>query len=114
MCVETKSQHTYTIVLTTEIESRFFAKDDLVPFHCSPVSSCAAPLQTEASMGSTRKGRRDPKYFSARRLLKIREDTGAHSEGDICAWWWPMKQLAVRVHFLRCVGLLNVGLSRAS
>ncbi|GFX02382.1 hypothetical protein TNCV_2285491 [Trichonephila clavipes] len=25
--------------------------DNLVPFRCSPVSSCAAPLQTEASMG---------------------------------------------------------------
>ncbi|GFV41530.1 hypothetical protein TNCV_3626821 [Trichonephila clavipes] len=30
---------------------RFVAKDDLVPFSCNPVSSCAAPLQTEASMG---------------------------------------------------------------
>ncbi|GFY08806.1 hypothetical protein TNCV_4659991 [Trichonephila clavipes] len=27
------------------------AKDDLVPFRSRPVSSCAAPLQTEASMG---------------------------------------------------------------
>ncbi|GFT97443.1 hypothetical protein TNCV_1628701 [Trichonephila clavipes] len=25
-------------------------KDDLVPFRCSPVFSCAAPLQTEVSM----------------------------------------------------------------
>ncbi|GFX81241.1 hypothetical protein TNCV_1828781 [Trichonephila clavipes] len=45
--------HTNTIVITAEIESGFFfdAKDDLVPFCCSPVSSCVALLQTEASMG---------------------------------------------------------------
>ncbi|GFX73960.1 uncharacterized protein TNCV_2954451, partial [Trichonephila clavipes] len=46
-----RSPHTNTIVITAEIESGFVAKDDLVPFRCSPVSSCAAPLQTEASMG---------------------------------------------------------------
>ncbi|GFT25236.1 hypothetical protein TNCV_181081 [Trichonephila clavipes] len=47
----TGSSHTNTIVITAEIESGFVAKDDLVPFRCSPVSSCAAPLQTEASIG---------------------------------------------------------------
>jgi len=47
----TGSPHTNTIVITAEIESGFVAKDDLVPFRCSPVSSCAAKLQTEASMG---------------------------------------------------------------
>ncbi|GFS86788.1 hypothetical protein TNCV_2407701 [Trichonephila clavipes] len=46
----TGSPHTNTIVITAEIESGFVAKGDLVPFRCSPVSSCAAPLQTEASM----------------------------------------------------------------
>ncbi|GFU60350.1 hypothetical protein TNCV_3307991 [Trichonephila clavipes] len=40
-----------TIVITAEIESGFVAKDDLVPFRCSPVSSCGAPHLTEASMG---------------------------------------------------------------
>ncbi|GFX93449.1 hypothetical protein TNCV_1093891 [Trichonephila clavipes] len=45
--------HTNTIVITAEIESGFVTKDDLVPFHCSPVSSCAAPLLTGASMGPT-------------------------------------------------------------
>ncbi|GFT52195.1 hypothetical protein TNCV_2530621 [Trichonephila clavipes] len=39
------------IVTTTEIESGFVAKDGMVPFRCSSVSSCAAPLQTEVSMG---------------------------------------------------------------
>ncbi|GFX30646.1 hypothetical protein TNCV_4861701 [Trichonephila clavipes] len=54
-----------TIVITAETESGFVAKDDLVPFRCIPVSLCAAPLQTEASMG----GRQ-----------------GQHSEGTTCAW----------------------------
>ncbi|GFW64830.1 hypothetical protein TNCV_3066871 [Trichonephila clavipes] len=47
----TESPHTNTIVPTAEIESGFVAKDDLAPFRCSLASSCAAPLQTEASMG---------------------------------------------------------------
>ncbi|GFU88679.1 hypothetical protein TNCV_4443561 [Trichonephila clavipes] len=46
----TGSPHTNTIVITAEIESGFVAKDDLLRFCCSPVSSCAAPLQTKASM----------------------------------------------------------------
>ncbi|GFY19597.1 uncharacterized protein TNCV_4647691 [Trichonephila clavipes] len=43
--------HTNTIVFTAEIESGFVAKDDLIPFQCSTVSSCAAPLRTITSMG---------------------------------------------------------------
>ncbi|GFU43172.1 uncharacterized protein TNCV_3775441 [Trichonephila clavipes] len=35
--------------------------------------------------GSIRTGRRDPKYPSARRLHMVLEDTGAPSEGSICA-----------------------------
>ncbi|GFV05112.1 hypothetical protein TNCV_223261 [Trichonephila clavipes] len=47
----TGSPHTNMIAITAEIEFGFVAKDDLVPFRCSPVSSFAAPLQMEASMG---------------------------------------------------------------
>ncbi|GFV28964.1 uncharacterized protein TNCV_619061 [Trichonephila clavipes] len=39
------------IAITTDIESGFITKDVLVPFRCSLASFCAAPLQTEASMG---------------------------------------------------------------
>ncbi|GFW75449.1 uncharacterized protein TNCV_4426331 [Trichonephila clavipes] len=53
---------TNTIVITAEIESGFVAKEDLVPFRCSPVSSCT------------------------RRLRMVRENTGAPSEGATCAW----------------------------
>ncbi|GFU34977.1 uncharacterized protein TNCV_2992611 [Trichonephila clavipes] len=45
------SPHTNTIVITAEIESRFIAKDDQIPFRCSSVSSSTAPTKTEASMG---------------------------------------------------------------
>ncbi|GFW83219.1 hypothetical protein TNCV_2508591 [Trichonephila clavipes] len=37
-------------LLRLNLDSRV-AKDNLAPFHSSPVSSCAAPLQTEALMG---------------------------------------------------------------
>ncbi|GFX05722.1 hypothetical protein TNCV_3198391 [Trichonephila clavipes] len=47
----TGSPHTNTIVITAEIESGFVVRDDMVPFCCSPVSSCVAPFQTETSMG---------------------------------------------------------------
>ncbi|GFU80365.1 hypothetical protein TNCV_3521391 [Trichonephila clavipes] len=56
--------------------------------------------------GSTRNGCRDPKCPSARCLRMVREGHGAPSEGLPVPGWRPMKQLAVRVHFLRCVGLL--------
>ncbi|GFY15306.1 hypothetical protein TNCV_1571171 [Trichonephila clavipes] len=82
----TGSPHTNTIVITAEIESGFVDEDELVPFRCSPVSSCAAPLQMEASMGSTRNGRRDPKCPTAKRLHMVREDTGVPNEGATCAW----------------------------
>ncbi|GFX20086.1 uncharacterized protein TNCV_1436461 [Trichonephila clavipes] len=36
--------------------------------------------------GSTRNGRRDTTCPSARHLRMVREDTGAPSEGAICAW----------------------------
>ncbi|GFW66469.1 uncharacterized protein TNCV_3309881 [Trichonephila clavipes] len=86
----TGSPHTYTIVIATEIEYLFVAKDGLVPFRCSSVFSCVAPLQTEASMGRCqgqhRNGHRVPKCSSARRLRMVREDTGAPNEGATCAW----------------------------
>ncbi|GFS85475.1 uncharacterized protein TNCV_2793541 [Trichonephila clavipes] len=79
-----------TIVITAEIESGFVAKDNLVPFRCSPVSSCAAPLQRRRRWvgvkGRTRNGHRDPKCPSARNLRIVQEDTRASSKGATCAW----------------------------
>ncbi|GFV49231.1 hypothetical protein TNCV_237651 [Trichonephila clavipes] len=70
-----------TIVITAEIESGFVAKEDLVPFHCSPVSSCVAPLQTEARMGGcqgkhTRWGPRSQMSFSQAPSYGSRRHTG--------------------------------------
>ncbi|GFV87494.1 hypothetical protein TNCV_3281321 [Trichonephila clavipes] len=37
--------------LMLRLNQEFVAKDDLVPFCCSPVSKWVAPLQTKASIG---------------------------------------------------------------
>ncbi|GFW09775.1 hypothetical protein TNCV_868371 [Trichonephila clavipes] len=39
-----------TIVITAQIESRFVAEDDLIPFRCIPILSRATPRQTETSV----------------------------------------------------------------
>ncbi|GFV63936.1 uncharacterized protein TNCV_12181 [Trichonephila clavipes] len=57
--------------------------------------------------GSTRYGGRHPKCPSARCLRMVREDTGPLVKVLAVPGWRPMKQLAVRVHFLRCGGLLD-------
>ncbi|GFY01226.1 uncharacterized protein TNCV_5076931 [Trichonephila clavipes] len=94
-----------TIVITAKIDSEFVAKDDLVPFRCSPVSSCVAPLQTGASMGRrqgqhTRNGSLDPKCPSTRRLRMVRKDTRAPSEGIACAWMVADKAVGCTREFL--------------
>ncbi|GFS67226.1 uncharacterized protein TNCV_2902391 [Trichonephila clavipes] len=108
----TGSPHTNTIGITAEIESEFVAKDDLAPFRCSPVSFCAAPLQTEASIGgvkeSTGNGHRDPKRPSARRLRMVREDTGASSDGATCAWMVADVAVGCTRAFLTIGGHLDV------
>ncbi|GFY18437.1 uncharacterized protein TNCV_2396651 [Trichonephila clavipes] len=60
------------VVISAQIESGFVAKDDLVPFYCSPISSCVAPLKRMRRWvgvkGSTRNGRHNPKCPSSRHL----------------------------------------------
>ncbi|GFU45002.1 uncharacterized protein TNCV_4235111 [Trichonephila clavipes] len=79
--------HANTIVITAEIESGFVAIDDLVPLHCSPVSSCHSKRMRRrvGIKGSTHNGSRDPNCPSAKRLRMVREDTGASSEDATCA-----------------------------
>ncbi|GFV98405.1 hypothetical protein TNCV_623641 [Trichonephila clavipes] len=85
-----KPPHMNTIVFTSQIESRFVTEDNLVPFRCSPIPSCATPLQVETSLvdvvGNTRDGRRYTRCPSARCLAKFREDTRARSENAACVW----------------------------
>ncbi|GFX95556.1 hypothetical protein TNCV_4825711 [Trichonephila clavipes] len=57
--------------------------------------------------GSIRNGRRDPECPSARRLRMVREDTGSLMKVIPAPGWRPIKQLAVRVHFLQCGGILD-------
>ncbi|GFX57205.1 uncharacterized protein TNCV_2964841 [Trichonephila clavipes] len=87
----TGSPHTNTIAINYEIESGFVAKDDLVPFRYSPVSSCVLPLQTRrrrwvSVKGSTRYGHRGLKCPLVRRLRMVREDTRVSNEDATCAW----------------------------
>ncbi|GFY33149.1 uncharacterized protein TNCV_5112101 [Trichonephila clavipes] len=60
--------------------------------------------------GSRRNGWSDPKCPSALRLRMIREDTGASSVDATCAWMAADEGVGstpVRVHCLRCCGLLD-------
>ncbi|GFU63236.1 uncharacterized protein TNCV_2656811 [Trichonephila clavipes] len=81
----TGSPHTNTIVITVEIESGFVAKDDLVPFRCSSVSSCVAPFQTEASRIAHVMGAPIQNVFQPGTFLWF-EMTEAPSKGATCAW----------------------------
>ncbi|GFU41953.1 hypothetical protein TNCV_361011 [Trichonephila clavipes] len=115
--------HTNTIVITAEIESGFVTKDDLAPFRCSPVSSCAdttlnGGVDGLASRAAHRNGRRDPQCPSARRFRIIR---GRH-RGLLkvvalsVPGWWPMKQLVVRLRAFLTMwrALSTTDLSKAS
>ncbi|GFV17041.1 uncharacterized protein TNCV_655941 [Trichonephila clavipes] len=57
--------------------------------------------------GSTRNERRDPECPSARHLRMVEKTQGPLMKVLPVPGWRPMKQLAVRVHFLRCGGLLD-------
>ncbi|GFV99838.1 hypothetical protein TNCV_5081981 [Trichonephila clavipes] len=52
------------------------------------------------------KERRDPQCSSSKRLRVVCKDTGSPSKGATYTWMVD-DEAAVRVHFLRCVGLLN-------
>ncbi|GFW66395.1 hypothetical protein TNCV_3433571 [Trichonephila clavipes] len=70
-----------TIVITSEIESGFVAKDDLVPFRYTVQFPQAwhhskRRRRWVGVKGGTRIGRHDSKCPSARCLRMVREDTG--------------------------------------
>ncbi|GFW68349.1 uncharacterized protein TNCV_2263381 [Trichonephila clavipes] len=106
--------HTNTTVITAEIESGFVAKDDLVPFlesgfvtkddlvpfRCSPVSSCVAPLQTEASRAAHVMGAAIPNVRQPGASVWFEKTQGPLVKVLPVPGWWPLKQLAVRVYFL--------------
>ncbi|GFY11480.1 hypothetical protein TNCV_3183181 [Trichonephila clavipes] len=85
------SPYANTIVTAAEIDSGFIAKNDLVPFRCSPVSSCAAPLQTGTSRAA---------HVMGAAIRVVREDIGALSEGASCAWMAADKAVGCTRAFL--------------
>ncbi|GFU19610.1 hypothetical protein TNCV_21731 [Trichonephila clavipes] len=100
------------IVTTAEIKSGYVAKDDLVPFRCSPVSLRARyrfkrRRRWLGVKGSTHNGRKDPKCPSTRRLRMVREETSALVKVLPVPGWRPIKQLAVRVNILQWGGLFD-------
>ncbi|GFX24053.1 e3 ubiquitin-protein ligase RNF13 [Trichonephila clavipes] len=100
-------RRSHTIVITVEIECGFVAKVDLVPFRCSPVSSCATPLQTEASRKARVMGAAIPNVLQPAAFVWFEKTQGLLMKVLPVPGLRPMKQLAVRVHFLRCGGLLD-------
>ncbi|GFW69635.1 hypothetical protein TNCV_489791 [Trichonephila clavipes] len=61
--------HTYTIVITAQIETRFCTEDGLIPFGCSQILLSTTPLQME---GTPRDG--------------MDSDTETRSESAACVW----------------------------
>ncbi|GFV39994.1 uncharacterized protein TNCV_4412251 [Trichonephila clavipes] len=99
------------IVITAEIESGFVTKGDLVPFRCSPISSCVAPTLNRgvdgwASRTAHEMGAVIPNVLQPDAFLWFKKTQGALGKVLPVPGWRPMKQLAVHVHFLRCGGLL--------
>ncbi|GFV81947.1 uncharacterized protein TNCV_3151451 [Trichonephila clavipes] len=107
----TTGSHTRTIVITAEIESGFVTKDNLAPFHCSPVSSGVHHSKQSCRWvgvkGSTPNGRRDPKCPSARRLRMVREDTGTIGVDTNCVWMSSDEAIGYTRAFLTIWGLLD-------
>ncbi|GFU07074.1 hypothetical protein TNCV_2993231 [Trichonephila clavipes] len=68
------------LIPSHQLWDRFIAKDDLVPFRCSPISSCTAPPKRRrwwASWAAHVMGAAIPNVLSARRLRMVREDLRA-------------------------------------
>ncbi|GFS89122.1 uncharacterized protein TNCV_1258731 [Trichonephila clavipes] len=78
----------------------FVAKEDLVPFRCNPVSSCAATLQTDASSVAHVMGTAIPNILQPGAFVWFEKTQGLQVKVLPVPGWWPMKQLAVHVHFL--------------
>ncbi|GFV72185.1 hypothetical protein TNCV_3278401 [Trichonephila clavipes] len=99
------------IVITAEIESGLVAKADLVQFRCSPVPRARhhskRRRQWMGVKGITRNECHNRKCSSARRLRMVQKAQGPLVKVLLVPGSRSMKQLAVRVHFLRCNGLLH-------
>ncbi|GFU43181.1 putative transposable element [Trichonephila clavipes] len=92
--------------ITAEIESGFVARKTwfhsaAVKFHCA-CHQTKRRRQWVGMKGSTRNGCGDQKCSSARRLFRVREDTGVSNEGAICAYMAADKGVGYGDRFNSC------------
>ncbi|GFW22705.1 hypothetical protein TNCV_2765171 [Trichonephila clavipes] len=87
------------------------AKDDLAPFHSSPVSLCPAPRRWVVSSAVHVMVIAIPNVLQAGAFVWFKEPLVKVLP---VPGWQPMKQLVVRVHFYDVVVFSMTGLSRPS
>ncbi|GFW45845.1 uncharacterized protein TNCV_4495651 [Trichonephila clavipes] len=98
------------IVITAEIESGFVTKDDLVPLQSSFFVRGITPnggVNGWTSRASRVMGVAIPNVLQPGAFVWFEMTHGPLLKVLPVSGWRPMKQLAVRVHFLRCGGLLD-------
>ncbi|GFW42002.1 hypothetical protein TNCV_7101 [Trichonephila clavipes] len=88
--------HMNMIIITAQIEYKFVIKDNPVPFHCSPISSCATPLQMEASLVGVM-GTAIPDVLQPGALRWSRKTQGPVVKVLPVSRQWPMRQLTLRM-----------------
>ncbi|GFT86425.1 hypothetical protein TNCV_3259271 [Trichonephila clavipes] len=108
--------HTNTIAVTAQIESRLVAEDHIVPFRCSPIPSCATPLQMKGSVCRLIcSPPRDTRCRSVRRLAMVREDSRTSSEGVLLvSGQRPMREFYTRACRRMLRYLLSTGPNTSS
>ncbi|GFY19842.1 uncharacterized protein TNCV_2145351 [Trichonephila clavipes] len=104
-------QHTNTIVISAEIESGFVAKDDLVSFRGSPVSSWVpipnGGIDRWVSSTANVMYAVNPNSLQPGAILRFEKTQGTLLKVLPVPEWWPTKQVAIRMHFSRCGDLLD-------
>ncbi|GFW93060.1 uncharacterized protein TNCV_3888011 [Trichonephila clavipes] len=102
--------HTNTIAITAEIESGFVTKEDRVSFRCSFLMRSTTPnggVDGWASRTAHVMGAAIPNVLQSDAFVWFEKTQGALVMALQAPGGQSMKQLAVRVHFLRCGGLLD-------
>ncbi|GFT97613.1 e3 ubiquitin-protein ligase RNF13 [Trichonephila clavipes] len=95
--------YTNTIVITAEVESGFIVKITL--FHSAAFQFPRA--RHHFSRAAHVMGAAIPIVLQPGAFVWFEKTQGSLMKVLPVPGWWPMKQSAVRVHFLRCGGLLN-------
>ncbi|GFS79192.1 hypothetical protein TNCV_4408851 [Trichonephila clavipes] len=102
------SPHRNTNVITVEIDSGFVvAKDDLVPFRCSPVSRARHYSKRWRPCVGIKGSTRDPNVLQPGTFEWFEKTQGFLMNVLSVLERRPMMQLCVRVSFLQCSGVLG-------